>query len=143
MGKIKHIAISTQDPDKAAKFYIDVFGLKQIAKINSPGATGYHLTDGDINLALLKFKNDQVSGVKEGKEYKGLHHIGFEVENLEETSKKMESADAPIRDDINQVLDVGMDKPRYVNVEVKFSGPDGVIIDVSETGWAGTARHPR
>lgn len=143
MGKIKHIAISTQDPDKAAKFYIDVFGLKQIAKINSPGATGYHLTDGDINLALLKFKNDQVAGVKEGKEYKGLHHIGFEVENLEETSKKMESADAPIRDDINQVLDVGMDKPRHVNVEVKFSGPDGVIIDVSETGWAGTARHSR
>ncbi len=143
MGKIKHIAISTQDPDKAAKFYIDVFGLKQIAKINSPGATGYHLTDGDINLALLKFKNDQVAGVKEGKEYKGLHHIGFEVENLEETSKKMESADAHIRDDINQVLGVGMDKQRHVNVEVKFGGPDGVIIDVSETGWAGTARHPR
>jgi hypothetical protein len=28
-------------------------------------------------------------------------------------------------------------------VEVKYSGPDGVIIDVSETGWAGTSRHPR
>ena len=63
MGKIKHIAIATQDPDKAAQFYIDVFGLKQIAKINSPGATGYMLSDGDINMALLKFKNDQVAGI--------------------------------------------------------------------------------
>jgi len=106
MGKIKHIAIATQDPDKAAQFYIDVFGLKQITKINSPGATGYMLSDGDINMALLKFKNDQVTGVPEGKEYKGLHHIGSEVEKLEDTAKKMESANAPIRDDINQVFGV-------------------------------------
>ena len=28
MAKIRHIALSTQDPDKTAKFYIDVFGLK-------------------------------------------------------------------------------------------------------------------
>ncbi len=46
MGKIKHIAIATQDPDKTAKFYTAVFGLKEIAKINSSGATGYHLSDG-------------------------------------------------------------------------------------------------
>ena len=24
------------------------------------------------------------------------------------------------------------------NVEVKYAGPDGVIIDVSQTGWVGT-----
>ena len=65
MAKIKHIAIATQDPDKTAKFYIEVFGLREIAKINSPGALGYHLTDGDINLAILKFKNDQTAGVSE------------------------------------------------------------------------------
>ena len=31
MAKIKHIALSTQDVDKTAKFYIDVFGMKEIA----------------------------------------------------------------------------------------------------------------
>jgi catechol 2,3-dioxygenase-like lactoylglutathione lyase family enzyme len=41
MAKIKHIAIAAQDPDKTAKFYIEVFGLREIAKINSPGAVGY------------------------------------------------------------------------------------------------------
>lgn len=85
MAKIKHIAIATQDPDKTAKFYIEVFGLREIAKINSPGALGYHLTDGDINLAILKFKNDQTADVPEGKEYTGLHHIGFEVNKLADT----------------------------------------------------------
>jgi catechol 2,3-dioxygenase-like lactoylglutathione lyase family enzyme len=53
MAKIKHIALSTQDADRTAKFYIDVFGMKEIAKIDSPGARGYYLSDGDINLAIL------------------------------------------------------------------------------------------
>jgi hypothetical protein len=26
-----------------------------------------------------------------------------------------------------------------VNVEVKYSGPDGVMVDVSETGWVGAS----
>jgi hypothetical protein len=25
------------------------------------------------------------------------------------------------------------------NVEVKFRGPDGIMLDVSETGWVGTS----
>ncbi|MDZ4347023.1 MAG: VOC family protein [Candidatus Binatia bacterium] len=143
MVKIKHIAIATQDPDKTAKFYIEVFGLREIAKINSPGALGYHLTDGDINLAILKFKNDQTAGVPEGKEYSGLHHLGFEVDNLADTEKRLAAAGAPLRDDINEALGLRKGLPAHINVEVKYSAPDGVIIDVSETGWAGTARHPR
>ena len=66
MPKIKHIALSTQDVDKTAKFYIDVFGMKEIAKIDSPGARGYYLSDGELNLAILNFKNDAVAGVERG-----------------------------------------------------------------------------
>ena len=62
MPKIKHIAISTQDVDKTARFYIDVFGLKEIGKVDSPNASGYYLSDGDINMAILNFKNDAVAG---------------------------------------------------------------------------------
>ena len=60
MPKIKHIAIATQDADKTARFYIDVFGLKEIGKVDSPNASGYYLSDGDINMAILNFKNDAV-----------------------------------------------------------------------------------
>jgi catechol 2,3-dioxygenase-like lactoylglutathione lyase family enzyme len=37
MPKIKHIALSTQDVDATAKFYVEVFGMKEIGKIDSPG----------------------------------------------------------------------------------------------------------
>ena len=139
MPKIKHIALSTQDVDKTAKFYIDVFGMKEIAKIDSPGARGYYLSDGDINLAILNFKNDAVAGVERGKEWSGLHHIGFQVENLAEIAERLTAAGAEPREDINQALGVGDAGHRYANVEVKYRGPDGVTVDVSETGWVGTS----
>jgi catechol 2,3-dioxygenase-like lactoylglutathione lyase family enzyme len=138
MPKIKHIAIATQDADKTAKFYVEVFGLQEIGKIDSAGASGYYLSDGDINLAILHFKNDAVAGTEYGTSYSGIHHIGFQVEDLQETASKLAEAQSKPRDDINRALGVGMDR-RHANVEVKYNGPEGVIIDVSETGWVGTS----
>jgi len=139
MPKIKHIALSTQDVDATAKFYMDVFGMKEIAKIDSPGARGYYLSDGDLNLAILNFKNDAVAGVERGRDWSGIHHIGFQVESLEEITEKLAAAGSKPRDDINQALGVGHGPRHGGNVEVKYSGPDNVTVDVSETGWVGTS----
>ncbi len=138
MPQIKHIAIATQDADATAKFYTEVFGLREIAKLDSENASGYYLSDGNINLAILNFKNDQVAGPEYGVNYSGIHHIGFEVESLEEIARKLEAAASKTRDDINEALGGGMGGVRHDNVEVKYGGPDGVIIDVSQTGWVGT-----
>ncbi len=139
MPKIKHIAISTQDVDTTAKFYIDVFGMKEIAKIDGPGARGYYLSDGDLNLAILNFKNDAVAGVERGKGWNGIHHIGFQVENLDTIAERLAAAGSEPRDDVNRALGVGHGRRQTENVEVKYGGPDGVMIDVSETGWVGTS----
>ena len=82
MARIKHIAISTQDVDATAKFYIDAFGLKEVGKVNSPNASGYYLTDGYLNIAILNFKNDQAAGAERGKGWSGIHHVGFQVEDV-------------------------------------------------------------
>ena len=139
MAKIKHIALSTQDVDKTAKFYIDVFGMKEIARIDSPGARGYYLSDGDLNLAILNFKNDAVAGVERGKEWSGIHHIGFQVESLEAIAERLAAAGSEPRHDINEALGVSYGRESHGNVEVKYVGPDGVTVDVSETGWVGTS----
>jgi catechol 2,3-dioxygenase-like lactoylglutathione lyase family enzyme len=139
MAKIKHIALSTQDVDKTAKFYIDVFGMKEIARIDSPGARGYYLSDGDLNLAILNFKNDAVAGVERGTGWSGIHHIGFQVESLEAIAERLAAAGSEPRHDINEALGVGYGHEAHGNVEVKYIGPDGVTVDVSETGWVGTS----
>jgi len=138
MPKLKHIALSTQDVEATARFYIDVFGMVEIAKIDDPGTRGCFLSDGDINLAILNFKNDQAAGADRGKGFSGIHHIGFEVESLEAIADKLRAAGARRRDDINQALGVG-GRQAHGNVEVKYSGPDGIMLDVSETGWVGTS----
>jgi catechol 2,3-dioxygenase-like lactoylglutathione lyase family enzyme len=123
--------------EKTAKFYIEVFGMKEIARVDSPGARGYYLSDGDINLAILNFKNDAAAGAERGTGYSGIHHIGFQVESLEAIVERLAAAGSQRRDDVNAALGVG--HGRYANVEVKYSGPDGVMLDVSETGWVGTS----
>ena len=138
MSKIKHIAIATQDADATAKFYIEVMGLTEIQKLDSKNASGYYLSDGNINLAILNYKNDQVAGPEHGQGYSGIHHIGFQVEDMQEVKGRLEAANYPPREDINSALGVGMEGVHHANVEVKYSAPDGVIIDVSQTGWVGT-----
>jgi glyoxylase I family protein len=139
MPKIKHIALSTQDVDGTAKFYMDVFGMKEIAKLDGPGAKGYYLSDGDLNLAILNFKSDAVAGVERGKAWSGIHHIGFQVESLEEIAEKLKAAGSEPRHDVNAALGVGEGRRHGGNVEVKYNGPDNVMVDVSETGWVGTS----
>ncbi|HEX9409179.1 MAG TPA: VOC family protein, partial [Methylomirabilota bacterium] len=83
------------------------------------------------------FKNDQAAGVERGRGFSGIHHIGFEVESLEAIFDKLAAAGAERRHDVEEALGVGHD--HRPNVEVKFRGPDGIMLDVSETGWVGTS----
>ncbi len=137
MAQIKHIAIATNDPEKTAKFYSEVFGLREVAKLTSDNAKGYMLSDGNINMAILDFQNDAVAGER-GKDWEGIHHIGFEVESLEDIEARLADANSKAMDEVNNALHIGMGGPREQNVETKYEGPNGEMIDVSQTGWIGT-----
>ena len=93
MPQIKHIAIATNDAEKTAKFYSEVFGLRQVAALDGENARGFMLSDGNVNMAILDFQNDAVAGER-GKDWEGIHHIGFEVESLEEIEARLSSAGA-------------------------------------------------
>jgi glyoxylase I family protein len=136
MSKIKHIALSTQDVEKTAKFYVETFGMKEVGKIDDPGTRGVFLTDGDINLAILNFKSDTAAGSERGKNFSGIHHIGFQVESLEAIAERLTAAGSRRRHDVEQAL--GVAPGTEGNVEVKWTGPDGIMLDVSKTGWLGT-----
>ena len=88
-----------------------------------------------------------------GTSYTGIHHIGFEVDDIAKSAETLQKLDSFPRDDINSVLNPamkdineGMGAPAASmegghdlrNVEVKYGAPDGVLIDISQTGWVGT-----
>lgn len=140
MAQIRHIAIQTQDEEATANFYCENFGLTKVRKLESERTSGYYLTDGHINLAVLRFKNDRIAGTERGTGWSGIHHIGFQVESLEETERKLLDTPAQPRADINEALGIapGSAERHVGNVEVRYLGPDNVNFDISETGWVGT-----
>ena len=132
MAKIKHIALTTQDPDKVAAFYKEAFGLQEIRR--SPNGAVF-LTDGYINLAILNWKTEKDADVgANGPNYSGIHHIGFEVDELPAACEQLEKAQAT-RLTQKPGLDTAMGPRGPRNFEMKWAGPDGVVMDISHTGW--------
>jgi len=132
MARIKHIALTTRDPDKVAAFYKDALGLKEIRR--SPSGAVF-LTDGYINLAILNWKTEKDADVgANGPNYNGIHHFGFEVDDLDEACQKLQAARAtPLtrKDGIDAAMAAG----GHRNFEMKWAGPDEVVFDISHTGW--------
>ncbi len=55
------------------------------------------------------------------------------------TDAKLRSVGSLPMNDINDALRPGMDASHHgPNVETKYDGPDGVMVDISQTGWVGT-----
>ena len=132
MPRIKHIAMTTSDPARVASFYKEAFGMREIRR-SRQGAV--FLTDGYINLAILNHKTEKDADVgAHGANFDGIHHIGFEVEDLDAAAARIEQANGrqlTQKDD----LDMAMDVTGHRNFEMKWAGPDGVVIDISHTGW--------
>ena len=134
MARIKHIALTTKEPAKAAEFYKAAFGLKELRRNNG----NVFLTDGYIHVAVLKTKGEEAPDLgAHGPHFTGIHHFGFEVDDLDEAGRKLEAAHGH-RLTAKDVSDATLRDGVHTNFEQKWSGPDGVVIDVSHTGWEGT-----
>src|SRR5437868_13753965 len=87
MPKLRHIAIAAEDPEAMAEFYKKAFDFVEVGRPNGVLADGVFLSDGTLNMAILKFKSDQLG---KGMDYRGLHHFGVLVEDVDESAKKLE-----------------------------------------------------
>jgi methylmalonyl-CoA/ethylmalonyl-CoA epimerase len=135
MARIRHIAIATQDVDGTKRFYIEGLGLKEVGQTNSGLADGVYLSDGHVNIAILNFKDDNVATTEGAPRHTGIHHLGFGVDNMEQAQQQIIAAGATAHL-VEEVASAN--QLRTNNVEVKFTGPDGVTVDLSEAGWMGT-----
>jgi catechol 2,3-dioxygenase-like lactoylglutathione lyase family enzyme len=137
---LKHVAIAAQNPEESVKFFTEILGWSVAGVIDSRNATGFYVTDGAINIALLKFKNRPAAGMEFPEGYAGLHHLGFQCDNIEEIVESFENSGFAPRHDINIAQGLGKN-PHKDNAEYKMRGPENVTVDVSERGWVGTASY--
>lgn len=81
MAQIRHIAISSDDTERLARFYQEVFGFRQ-SRPTLEGRKTIYLTDGHVELTILENTNQQNSN--------GLHHFGIQTGEMEDTVKRIE-----------------------------------------------------
>ena len=119
MAKLRHIALIVPDPDKAAKFFADAFEMKVVGKARR----GLYVSDGVMNVALLK---------QEGDEKVGIYHFGMWVDDLDEAEKKVVNAGGSYL--------AGRPTSAQSYYEAKYKDPLGIVFDLTHTGWIGAVK---
>ena len=124
MAKLRHIAISVADLKSSADFYEKAFGMSRLRENN----VAVSLSDGVVNITLLRFPTDEMAGDERGKDFQGIHHLGFVVDDVDSAGEHVMKCGATFHKAPTQEM----------QAETKYRGPDGVIFDVSKNGWQGT-----
>lgn len=124
MGKLRHIAISSADPESTAKFYEQAFEMERVWTRD----IGVMLSDGLVSLAILNFPTDEMAGDERGKDFQGLHHMGFVVDDLEAADKAVAHAGGKYH--------MRMPGESAGDTEQKFRDPNGVVFDIVNDHYA-------
>jgi predicted enzyme related to lactoylglutathione lyase len=129
MAKLRHIAIAVKDPEAAATFFEQAFGMTRAGN----AMRGVYMTDGTMNVALLNFAEEPVPGFESQKDYEGLIHFGMWVDSVEEIDAKIKAAGG-------SYMTGRKETNPNVFYEVKYKTPDGIVFDVTESGWKGAVK---
>jgi catechol 2,3-dioxygenase-like lactoylglutathione lyase family enzyme len=125
---IRHIGITTANPAATAAFFVKGFGFTVIR----PGSETESaiVSDGYINVTLLKFQVDRYGGGQPG-----LHHFGIQVPDLDESEGTIAALGATELVDWNTTYGNREGTPTHWVGERKWKTPEGVSIDVNPSGW--------
>lgn len=129
MAKLRHIAIAVKNPEKAAKFFEEAFGMTRAGS----AMRGVYMTDGVMNVALLNFADEPVPGFETQPDYEGIIHFGMWVDSVEETDGKVKAAGG-------SYMTGRKETNPNVFYEVKYKTPEGIVFDVTENGWKGAVK---
>ena len=128
--KISHIAIVVPDLDGAMAFWVETLGL--------PLAHVEHVPDQDVDVAFLPSGDSEIellepvsedSGVARFLQRRGpgMHHICFEVDDIDAMIARMKAAGVPLIDE-EPTIGTGGKKIAFVHPK----GTGGVLVELYE-----------
>jgi catechol 2,3-dioxygenase-like lactoylglutathione lyase family enzyme len=127
------------DPAKTAEFYKQHFDLTELYRQpGDTGAEGVWLSDGYIYFAVLKYGEPGVPKLGPGQtsDLRGIHHIGFYVDNEQETGKSLNEANfSPVPMDRRGAAGETPMAAISAADNLKYLGPDAVQINIRSRGW--------
>ena len=126
--KVNHIAVVVNDLEEAMHFWVDALGLELSHRehVASEAVDVAFLPVGDSKIELLQPVDDE-SGVARYLEKRGsgMHHICFEVDDIEAALQKLKLANVQL---INEVPTVGADGRKFAFIHPKSAS--GVLVEL-------------
>jgi predicted enzyme related to lactoylglutathione lyase len=120
-SRIVHLAIKVEDLEAATRFYETVFGFKQLGTGRNHQHVSRHMTDGNIDLALMIYDSEDAAEAQLAGAGPRIHHWGLEVPDREAFTDKITRHGGTI-----------LSKPEAA--AVKFRAPDGTIAEIVRVG---------
>ena len=127
-GKLRHIAISVPDKEKAAKFYEETFGFERV----SQSRVATRLSDGVMNVTLLQFETEEDAGVDPDTEVMQPDEVFAAFVDIETMTRAIETNGGKVHP--------GPTAHVPENAEHKFRDTYGIVFDISTHGWDGAKR---
>jgi catechol 2,3-dioxygenase-like lactoylglutathione lyase family enzyme len=126
MAKLRHIAMVVEKMQETAKFYEKAFGMQRVRE--TPTAIG--LSDGVVSLVIIHPSNVNMKG----DDRRGLHHLGFLVEDVDRETEKVEAVGARRHGAI-------INSEEATESERKFLDPNGQVFDLTSPKYARDVWH--
>ena len=120
MAKLRHIAMVVEEVEKTAQFYERSFGMARVRQTD----TAIGLSDGVVSLVIIHPSSPNMKGDLR----RGVHHIGFLVDDVDAMSDTVEANGATFKGGINE--------KRGPVGERKFADPNGQIFDLTGRDYA-------
>jgi len=117
MSRIVHIALKVDDLDRTSQFYEKVFGFEPVETSKVRDHTSRHLSDGAIDLALIKYDSEESAEARAAGQGPCIHHFAIEVDNVEKYLAEIGRFGCEI------ISDPGV-------IPVKFRAPGGTVLEI-------------
>lgn len=124
MSRIVHIALkcgTKENLESAVKLYEDVFGIYTTYDKYERGHLSHHMTDGNIDLALMLYDSEDEKEAKLAGAGPRIHHIGIEVDDRPSMIAKIEANGGKIFSD-------------RAEGALKYFSPDGTLSEIVAVG---------
>jgi methylmalonyl-CoA/ethylmalonyl-CoA epimerase len=130
LGKIEHVALAVSDMDAALAHYRDVWGLEveHRERVEDQGIEEAMLRVGESYLQLLAPTGpDTTVGRFLDRRGEGLHHVAYEVDDLEITLEELKAKGIPLIDEAPRKGGRG-----HMVAFVHPSGNHGLLVELIE-----------
>ena len=121
MAKLRHIAMVVEEMEKTAQFYEKSFGMARVRQTD----TAIGLSDGVVSLVIIHPSNVNMKG----DDRRGLHHLGFLVEDVDRETEKVEAVGA-------RRHGATINGEDATESERKFLDPNGQVFDLTSPKYA-------